>query len=537
MTDVKFKQIADIELGQAVQLDWLMTDLNLVADGLDLQSAVIVALGTDARADRDDVLPDPDNNDRGGWWGDMDAEEIWGAWPVGCRLWLLRRAKITGPLAAEGSTEQRADAYTREAMMPFVEHRIASKIDVTASRTDTGRIDVATTLYRGPEPDIELRYAELWAELGSTSMPWTTPTLKQVRILTRDFVTAALGAVTIIPNSVLRIMSDAMSGLAHLVLLYIDWLGKQMLPDTAEGEWLARHGAIWLKNSDGSVGKKSPAVSKGTVTMTTVTGTVEVPQYKQMSGPQGVFYQTMEAATVGTTATEVPVEALTGGTDGNLEAGDQLTILAPIPNLNGTATVVELTGGTDEETDDELRARVLFRIQQPPMGGDADDYIEWATDVPGVTRAWCAPLEMGVGTLTIRFMMDDLRASSGGFPNATDITTVTTYIDSKRPVAIKDRWILAPIPEPIDLIVSELDADTVEVRTSIEVAVREMLRQVAAPGRAVNGVYVNAQTIYASWVSEAILGVPGVKRFKLTMDDHVMPHNGALAVLGSIIYG
>ena len=57
-------------------------------------------------------------------------------------------------------------------------------------------------------------------------MPWVTPTLKQTRALTRDYVLSQLGAKAMIPNSVLRIMSDAMAGLAHLTLCYIS-IGSQ----------------------------------------------------------------------------------------------------------------------------------------------------------------------------------------------------------------------------------------------------------------------------------------------------------------------
>lgn len=170
MTDVRFLQLTDIELvGTAVELDWLQTPLHLLDDGFALQSAVIVALGTDGLAGKNDVLPDPDSKDRGGWWGDLDAEEIWNGWPVGCKLWLLRRAKITGPLAAEGDTVVRAGDYARVALRPFTEQQIASQIDVAASRTDVGRIDVSVLISRGPEPDIALRYASLWGELGQTS--------------------------------------------------------------------------------------------------------------------------------------------------------------------------------------------------------------------------------------------------------------------------------------------------------------------------------------------------------------------------------
>jgi phage gp46-like protein len=156
----------------AVTLDWLLTDQNYLADGYDLQTAVIIALGTDARAPDSEELPDPDATDRRGWWGDMDADLIWQGWPVGCLLWLLARAKLTGPEAQDGSTLQRVDGWTRDAMRPFTQRLIASAIDVTPLQTGTNRIDVGVTIYRGPDPAIDMRYAELWDELprlaGST---------------------------------------------------------------------------------------------------------------------------------------------------------------------------------------------------------------------------------------------------------------------------------------------------------------------------------------------------------------------------------
>ena len=42
------------------------------------------------------------------------------------------------------------------------------------------------------------------------------------------------------------------------------------------------------------------------------------------------------------------------------------------------------------------------------------NYIIWAfSSIPGVTRAWAA-CEIGPGTMTVRFMMDDLRADNRG---------------------------------------------------------------------------------------------------------------------------
>ena len=63
-----------------------------------------------------------------------------------------------------------------------------------------------------------------------------------------------------------------------------------------------------------------------------------------------------------------------------------------------------------------------------------------------------------------------------------------------------------------------------------------MLSARAAPARTINGVRQPAQTIYHSWLSEAIAAVNTVNHFNLVAPDFVMPNNGAIAVLGQIKY-
>ena len=238
-------------------------------------------------------------------------------------------------------------------------------------------------------------------------MPWTTPTLRKVRELNRDYVTANLRTGAILPNSALRVVADAVAGLAHLVLLYIDWLARQFLPDTSETEWLDRHGRLWLG------GRKSATFSAGVVKLTGTNGVV-APAGTRMGGlalGNPIEFETTEEITIGDEPTPVAIIALDPGSAGNCEAGTTLNISVAISGVDATATVVSLDGGTDVESDDDLRSRVLLRIQEPPMGGDKTDYKQWTLAVPGVTRAWPFPNEMGIGTVTVRFMMDNLRAS------------------------------------------------------------------------------------------------------------------------------
>jgi uncharacterized phage protein gp47/JayE len=356
-------------------------------------------------------------------------------------------------------------------------------------------------------------------------MPWTTPTLKDVR-KTRDQVSASLGGAPIIPNSVLRVMSDAQSGLAHLTLLYIDWLSKQLLPDTAETEWLDRHGNIWLVNSEGTRGRKPAEFATGTVTLTGTQGII-VPQYTIVGAiSTGLQYETTEQVILGVGPTNVDIRALDAGAAGNLDAGERLGFSIAIAGLDGTATVVELSGGTDQETDDELRARVIERIQNPPMGGDKEDYVHWALQVPGVTRAWSYPQEMGIGTVTVRFMMDDLRITDQGIPTPTDVEAVRAYMDTVRPVAVKDFFVEAPLPFVVDFTIGSLEQDTPATRAAIYAAVKQMFRERAAPG----------QTIWKSWVSEAISSAVGEEHHDLQGDDIVPPNAGSMPLLGTINY-
>src|SRR5262245_45964853 len=142
----------------AVTIDWSLLDDGTLDERDALATAVIVALGTDHLAAESDILPDPDSTDRRGWWGDLDAESIWDGWPIGCRIWTLKRDKIEGPESWRGATVTRVEYYIRESIQPFVDRRIATSFDVKVVRSARDRIDAHIRIFRGPKFPIELRY-------------------------------------------------------------------------------------------------------------------------------------------------------------------------------------------------------------------------------------------------------------------------------------------------------------------------------------------------------------------------------------------
>src|SRR5215831_248778 len=142
-------------------------------------------------------------------------------------------------------------------------------------------------------------------------MAWTTPTLRAVREMVRNDCKSAIAGSVMIANSVLRIMADAMAGLAHLTLRYLDWLALQLLPDTASVEWLDRHGDIWLTNADGSVGRKSPAYADGVVNFSGLAGS-HIPAGSELTS-EGVNYEVVEEVILGLGSTSGHVRSLDPG--------------------------------------------------------------------------------------------------------------------------------------------------------------------------------------------------------------------------------
>lgn len=368
-------------------------------------------------------------------------------------------------------------------------------------------------------------------------MPWQTPSLADVRGMVRDSIRAKLpGADALVPNSVLRVLSDNQGALAHEVLQYVDWLALQLIPDTAETVWLDRHGDIWLVNADASTGRKVATLAQGTVEFVSEVGGTIVPVATRLGGssitafgnPATVEYETLEGIITADSQAPTPclVRALDPGSGGNRNPGDSLTVLGNVQGDISTCTVVEVGGGVDTEGDEDLRIRVLERIRQPPMGGADYDYVAWAKGVPGVTRSWAASEDLG--TVTVRFMMDDLRADNDGFPTQPDVDAVAAYIDYRRPVSVKDTYVFSPIKQRVDVNIDNLMPDTTAVRAAIEDSLRVMILQKASPGR----------MIFAAWKSYAVMNAPEVVSFELvnTTDD-VMESIGHMAVLGDITYG
>lgn len=162
MPDIR---IVPITQPDVVTFDWLQTPTGLLDETQELATAIMVALNSDASAAEGDELPDPRDDNLRGWWGDLDAQTIWNGWPIGSKLWLLTRAKITDSGYKLGPTTSRVESYIRAALQPFITAGICSKIAVDTSLSTPQQISATITVYRGPKTAIQLQYQPAWAEI------------------------------------------------------------------------------------------------------------------------------------------------------------------------------------------------------------------------------------------------------------------------------------------------------------------------------------------------------------------------------------
>lgn len=351
-------------------------------------------------------------------------------------------------------------------------------------------------------------------------MSVTRPTIVQLVSRAETEIKAALpGADAPLKRTVLGILAKVHADAIHGLYGYLDCLAKQVLPDSAEADHLDRHASIW------GITRRPATFASGPV-MVTGTDGVSVPKGTVLGRTEKVRYITVaEVTLVGGTAT-VDVVAGRAGANSSMAEGRTLTLAVPVAGVNGTATVAAggLTGGADEENDAGVRARILERIQDPPHGGKSADYVKWAKAVPVVTRAWVYAQELGIGTVTVRFMMDD--AYDDGIPRAVDVKAVQDHIDLNRPLGA-DVTVVAPVPVPLNLDILGLGLAPEAVRNAVTAGIKDLISREAEPG----------STLLISHIRKVISGAaPKYDPVLVSPVANVTHSTGRIAVPGTITW-
>jgi uncharacterized phage protein gp47/JayE len=369
-------------------------------------------------------------------------------------------------------------------------------------------------------------------------MPFTRPTLTQLRNASAQQLNAELpGADALLRFSNLGVIADIDAALACMLYGYLDWIALQCTPFTATDEYLEGWGALK------GVTRKPCAQASGSLTFTG-TSNIVIASGAGVNRGDGLAYVTTSAGevaggTVTVTASAVPDPQGLTGANGNCATGTQFTLANAIAGIDSTGTAATaFTGGADIETDDDYRDRVIYVYQNPPQGGDASDYVEWALAVPGVTRAWCTPNGMGTGTVVVYVMLDVANATHGGFPQGTNGCATQ---ETRGTVATGDQLTVANAiypQQPVTALVYAVSPTSQAIAMTIKgiaVGFQEDVTDALEAQLAMDG--VPGGTVILAHLWSAVSSVAGVNDFLIVspVADIVLP-TGALPVLGTITW-
>lgn len=304
-------------------------------------------------------------------------------------------------------------------------------------------------------------------------MAYTVPTLDELVVLAQERHRAEMPGTDAFlwPNTEFVFMKSV-AGMVHMNFQYLDWIKDQRFATTADGDELDNAARAYKIVRKPSVRSTGVIVVTGTPLHTIAEGTI-------FARSDSVEFRTIVDMTLETGGTGiVAVDAVEPGSDGNTAAGSPLTAARYDADITAVAVdEIGLGAGADIENDESLRARLLFRMQNPPRGGAETDYIQWAWEVPGVTRVWVVNLAYGPGTVGVWFMSDD--STPDGIPSDVLIQQVQERVEGKRPETARV-IVQAPIPASIDVRIGGIRPGRTQ-QDLIEVEMRDVFRRRVAP--------------------------------------------------------
>lgn len=175
-----------------------------------------------------------------------------------------------------------------------------------------------------------------------------------------------------------------------------------ILPDHAFGTYL--DGQAKTRN----LSRRAATAAVGTITITGAAGTI-IPTGSLFStaavnDEPSVDYAAVTSAKIPESGSvTVDVQCAQSGIIGNTPANTVVLVSSKITGITSVTNLEAITGGTEEETDESLQARIADydQSQGDSYVGNVSDYRRWATNVPGVGAATIIPAQDDSGLVRI----------------------------------------------------------------------------------------------------------------------------------------
>lgn len=354
-------------------------------------------------------------------------------------------------------------------------------------------------------------------------MPLIKPTLTELRNQAINEINA------LVPNadarlrfSVLGVFAKVWAGLVDGLYSLVNWLSKQLFVNTATGKYLSDRGEVYGINRLPASAAAGCAFVQGTAGATINIGTV-------IQRNDGVQYQTTAGAIIPASGyINIPCIALDTGDNGNATAGVILNLTSPIAGVTSLVVCDDgIGGGSEQENDEALRARIYERQTNPPGAGTKSDWERWAKQLgASVTRVWAIPTVYGLGTVGVVFAEDN----NGVVPLPARVAQMQAYLNTLAPLGSMVH-VFAPTLKPINFTIHEVPNADPQVRTNILEELRDFISREAYPNN----------TIPLSQITEAISSAQGETDHNLILPTAPITFTAAaptfeIGVLGAVTW-
>ena len=352
--------------------------------------------------------------------------------------------------------------------------------------------------------------------MPETDLGFDIPTLPELQQATLDDLNFYLpGEDARLPRSEPYALGHMTAGAVRGAYGFQRFLAAQILPDRSTVEYLERWASIF------GLTRTAATIATGTIDITGTNGAV-VPIGTLWESVDGeIVWEQQNAVVIAAGVGAVTAWAVEAGADSNAIATTVAMISSPLVGIDDEGEVAAggITGGTDVETDDALRVRLLERIRTPPQGGAEADYIAWAKSAPtsaDVDRVWVTANEFGNGTVGIRFA---LTVPSGGdatdaIPAGGDGAIVQAVISAAKPITA-DVTVTSPTAQAVAFNITLIPLDPT-VEAAVEAEINALFIRAGEPGG----------TLYLSQIDEAISAATGE-------DHHTLNAPAADVVIGA----
>lgn len=244
---------------------------------------------------------------------------------------------------------------------------------------------------------------------------------------------------------------------------------------------------------------------------------------------------TPATGTITATATTayVNVQSVDYGQSTNQDADSPLTLSTGIAGVDSTTRVDfnGLSGGSDIESDNDYRIRVIERVQNPVAMFNTYAIINQAKTVTGVTRVFVQEVTPAAGQVTIYFVRDN---DASIIPDAGEIADVKTAVLEIKPAHTLDADVIVDAPDPItvDFTFNQLSPNTTSMQTAIETNLGELFRVSEV------GVLITEDQ-YRATITKTVDRETGdtVQSFALvTPGDDITINSDEIALLGNVTF-